>query len=78
MKTEEIEIVARAVKEALWESADTNFQGGTKEHSIWLDEGNDERVATRIAHVAIAAIERHRGQELGKTGFGRAPDLKGK
>lgn len=78
MKTDEIEVVARAVKEALWESADTSFQGEAGEHSIGLDNGKDERIATRIAHVAITALDRHREQDLGAAVFGGAPDLKGK
>ena len=78
MKTEEIEIVAKAVKEALWESADTSFQGEIEEHSIGLDEGNDERIATRIAHVAIAALVGHRDQELRNAVSGGVTDFKGK
>ncbi|MBM6584346.1 hypothetical protein ILT44_29560 [Microvirga sp. BT689] len=66
MKTEEIEVVARAVKEALWESADTSFHGEAEEHSTEPDNGKDEQIATRIAHVAIAALYQHREQDLGR------------
>jgi hypothetical protein len=67
MTPEKIEIVAKAIKDVLWENAQTSHpgkdpedalfpRGQVEDHSVGLDDGNDDKVAKLAAEAAIKAL----------------------
>ncbi|MBQ0820701.1 hypothetical protein KBI52_10840 [Microvirga sp. HBU67558] len=63
MTPEEIEIVAKAIKDILSQEADTIFDKdriAEPDRSVGLNDGNDERVSTKAAQAAITALDRYR------------------